>query len=135
MLVAELRETFNTRGREGSRGGIREWTNGNLHAYVEPTATGHRLRLGTTKGNAVPFNRLGAASLVLALVFVLLFLSGTLPGEIMIPLVFGAMGVAALGYNALRLPPWALEREAQMELVAARARELLGGDPKPEDKS
>lgn len=133
MLVAELRETFNAKGRVGSRGGVREWTNGNLHAYVEPTATGHRLRLGTTKGDAVPFNRLGAMSLVVALVsFVLLFLAGELPAESMIPLIFAAMGSGALAYNALRLPSWALEREEQMELVAGRARVLLGAAPEPE---
>ncbi|HSU14730.1 hypothetical protein [Longimicrobium sp.] len=132
MLVADLRETFNARGRVGSAGGIREWNHGNLHAYVEPTATGYRLRLGTTKGNALALNRLGAVSLVAALaVFVLLVLSGQLPDEFMIPLIFAAMGSAALAFNALRLPAWALEREEQMELVAARARVLLGAEPEP----
>jgi hypothetical protein len=43
-----------------------------------------------------------------------------------------AVSAAALGYNALRLPGWALEREAQMEQVAARARVLLGAAPDPE---
>jgi hypothetical protein len=130
MLVADLRETFNARGREKSSGGIREWTNGNLHAYVEPTATGHRLRLGTTKGSATPSNRLGAVSLVVALVaFVMLFMAGQLPGEIMIPLIFAALGGGALTYNALSLPAWAREREEQMELVAARARALLSAAP------
>ena len=33
-------------------GSLRQWTNGNLQALLEPTATGHRLRLGTLKGNA-----------------------------------------------------------------------------------
>ena len=130
MLVAELRETFNARGRESSYADIREWTNGNLHAFVEPTATGHRLRMRTTKGNAVALNRLGAASLVIALVaFVLLFLGGELPAEIMTPLIFAAIGAAALASNALRLPPWALEREEQMERVAVRARAMLGAEP------
>jgi len=136
MLVAELRETFNARGREKSRGDVREWTNGNLHAYVEPTATGHRLRLGTTKGNAVPLNRLGAVGLVMALVaLVLAFLGGELPEAIMTPLILAAMGGGALAFNALRLPPWAQEREEQMTLVAARARVLLGAGPEPGEAS
>ena len=133
MLVAELRETFNARGRESSHGGIREWSNGNLHAYVEPTATGHRLRMGTTKGNAVALNRLGAVSLVVAVIaFLLLFVAGPSPGEPMIPLIFALIAGGALGANALRLPSWAQEREEQMELVAARARVLLGAEPEPE---
>ena len=42
LLVAEFREIFGSRGRIVSHGGVREWTNGNLHALVEPTATCHR---------------------------------------------------------------------------------------------
>ena len=59
----------------------------------------------------------------------LLFLTGELPNEILTPLIFGALGGGALAFNALRLPPWAQEREEQMELVAARARVLLGAEP------
>lgn len=133
MLVAELRATFNARGREESHGGIREWRNGNLHAYVEPTATGHRLRLVTTKGNALAFNRLGLVNLVVAVIaFLMLFAAGQLPGELMIPLIFGAIGSAAVGYNALRLPGWAQEREEQMERIGARAQALLATPPQPE---
>jgi len=43
--------------------------------------------------------------------------------------VFGAV---ALGANALRLPGWAMEREEQMEGIAARARVLLGAAPDPD---
>lgn len=133
MLVAELRETFNAKGRVGSRGDVREWTNGNLHAFVEPTPTGHRLRLGTTKGDALGLNRMGAAGLVAALVWlVVLFMAGGLPEGIFLPLVFALMGGAALAGNALRLPSWAQEREEQMERVAARARALLTAAPAPE---
>ena len=126
MLVADLRETFNARGRESSHGDVREWVNGNLHAFVEPTATGYRLRLGTTNGNALAMNRMGAGGLVMALVvMLLLFLTGKLPDAAMGPLIIAAMGTAALSLNALRLPAWAREREEQMELVAARAMAML----------
>lgn len=127
MIVADLRETFRARGRVGSRGDVREWTNGNLHAFVEPTPTGHRLRLGTTKGDAMGFNRLGAGGLGMALVTLIgLSVTGTLPESIFLPLMMSAMGGGALAWNALRLPGWALARETQMEGVAARARILLG---------
>lgn len=132
MLVAELRETFGARGRVGANGGIREWNNGNLHAYVEPTTDGHRLRLGTTKSDGAFFSRMGVFGLLAALVFVvLLALTGELADDLVIPLLFAAMGGGALGYNTLRLPSWAAEREAQMERVAARARALLSADPEP----
>jgi len=132
MLVAEMRETFHARGRDRSDSGLREWANGNLHALVEPTPTGHRLRLGTTKGDAVGFNRMGGTALVMALVALfVLWLSGGLPEAVFLPLMLGLMGGAALGYNAVRLPGWAREREEQMERIAARALVLLSGDPAP----
>ena len=132
MLVAELRETFDAKGRVGAHGGIREWTNGKLHAYVEPTADGHRLRLGTTKTDGAFVNRMGVLGLLGALVFlVLFFLTGELAEDVVVPLVFALMGGGALGYNALRLGPWAAEREAQMERVAARALALLSTEPEP----
>lgn len=132
MIVADLRETFGARGRVGSRGEVREWTNGNLQAFVEPTPTGHRLRLGTTKGNALALNRAAGAALATAVVWLMvLAVSGGLPEAIFLPLIFILMGSGALTFNALRLPGWAAEREAQMEGVAARARTLLAGPPAP----
>ncbi|CAN5827239.1 hypothetical protein BH23GEM5_BH23GEM5_23600 [soil metagenome] len=59
QLVAELRATFRARGRVMVQGGLREWANGNLHACVEPTDDGYRLRLGTIKGNAAGRGRNG----------------------------------------------------------------------------
>jgi hypothetical protein len=136
MIVADLRETFGAPGRLGSREDVREWHNGNLHAYVEPTSTGYRLRLGTTKGNAVSLNRMGAMGLIMALVWLVVFLVGYGPSNAPIigPLLMFAVSAAALGYNALRQPGWALEREAQMEQVAARTRSLLGAAPPPESQ-
>lgn len=134
MLVADLRETFDARGRVGSRVEVREWTNGNLHAYVEPTPAGHRLRLGTTKGDAMGLNRLGAGALVMALVTLMAHF--LVAGEVDAPIVsmmMAALGGLMLMFNAMRLPSWALEREAQMEHIAARARLLLGGEARPEE--
>ena len=56
QLVAELRTTFQARGKVSSQGSLREWTNGNLHAMVEPGETGYRLRLGTLKSDAIGWN-------------------------------------------------------------------------------
>src|SRR5216117_4608325 len=51
-LVVQLRDVFNARGRTRSDGSLRQWTNGNLQVLLEPTETGHRLRVGTTHGAA-----------------------------------------------------------------------------------
>jgi hypothetical protein len=135
MIVADLRETFGARGRLGSREDVREWHNGNLHAYVEPTTTGYRLRLGTTKGDGVGMNRMGSLGVVFALLWLVVFLVGYGPAQAPIigPLLMLAISAATLGYNALRLPGWALEREQQMEQVAARARVLIGAAPEPQE--
>jgi len=126
LLVAELRETFGAHGQDGSRGGLRAWTNGNLHAYVEPTENGHRLRLGTMKGDAAPLGWLGLTGLVMGLaMLVMLLLSGEVEEEAAVALFLAVMGAAAIGANALRLPRWAGEREEQMEYIATRARALI----------
>src|SRR5690242_12434685 len=62
-LVVELREVFHARGRTSSDGSLRQWTNGNLYALLEPVANGHRLRFGSTHGGARSTISLGLAML------------------------------------------------------------------------
>jgi hypothetical protein len=132
QLVVELRQTFGAHGKQGSQGNLRSWTNGNLHAYVEPTDTGYRLRLGTTKGDAVAMGRLGIAGVVAALLFGLVMLMiGELDGDASPALIFAVMGIAALAFNAFRLPSWAHQREEQMEYIAGRARTIIREEPAP----
>lgn len=132
-LVAELRETFAAQGKDRSHGAVRAWTNGNLHAYVEPTATGYRLRLGTLNGNAVAIGRLGIAALLAGLVIVVsLFLTGDGEEALASAVFFAALGVFLLGMNGLNVPRWAREREEQMEYVAARALTLIRAAPEPD---
>lgn len=125
LLLAELRETFGAHGKDRSSGGLRAWTNGNLHAYVEPTEAGHRLRLGTTKSNAAALGGLGAAALLVGLVMAVFLLATGELGDASLFSVIAALGAAITGANALRLPRWAQEREEQMEHIAARARTLI----------
>lgn len=129
LLVSELRQTFRARGRVESHGSLREWTNGNLHAYVEPTETGHRLRMGTLKGNAMSFGTMGIAGILMGLfVLVAILLTGKEARGLFAPLFLGGMGAAALASGLLGLPRWAREREKQMEHVASRARALIRTD-------
>lgn len=126
MLVAELRTTFGARGRVASEGGLREWSNGNLHACVEPTGTGYRLRLGTRKGDAGALNALGAGGLLAGAVsFGSLLLSGELPGALMVPAMIAAAGLSAFAANLVRLPRWARQREDQMAEIAATVAQIM----------
>ena len=137
ILVGELRETFGASGKVMSHGGIREWTNGNLQVFVEPTATGHRLRLSTHKGSAMGLFALGATGLVAGLALATLFFFEELGRAAMvIPVLVAALGGAILAANVLRLPRWARQREQQMEYLAGRVGALLeeppqGGDSGP----
>lgn len=134
-FVVDLRETFGARGSMKGQGALRQWTNGNLQALLEPTPTGHRIRLRTIKGEAVSMLGgglgmlgLSAAGLVAATV------QGALVDVGMLAAI-GSLGVAGAGLlatSALRLPRWARTRHHQMEEVAARvaltASSLPGSD-------
>ncbi|HEX8394751.1 MAG TPA: hypothetical protein VF665_20570 [Longimicrobium sp.] len=130
-LVAELRSTFRARGRVASQGGLREWSNGNLHALVEPSVDGYRLRLGTVKGNARVLNALGGASLFAGAAALSSALSGGLPQDIIVPGMIAATGLGAFAANLLRLPRWAQTRRRQMDLIGAKAAAIMAADPHP----
>lgn len=130
VLVAELRETFKAKGQVAAHGDLREWTNGNLHAFLEPTETGHRLRLGTHKDAAKALSAIGAVGFVVGLL--LLVTSGldeaTFRGILsaLIPAVMALVGGGVVAGNSLRLRQWADKREEQMAYIAGRARALIG---------
>lgn len=129
LLVAELRTTFRARGRVRSEGSLREWTNGNLHAYLEPTESGHRLRMGTLKGNALAMTRMGIAGMVMGLVLlVVMLLTGRVAEGLFAPVFLGTMGAVAFTSSVLGLPRWAREREEQMESIASRAQALIASE-------
>jgi hypothetical protein len=123
-LVAELRATFGATGRVSMQGSLRQWTNGNLHACVEPAGAGFRVRFGTRKGNAPPLNGLGIGGLIGgAILGVGSALSGN-PEFAAIGVLSGG-GIVTLLFNALRLPRWARRRQRQMDHVAARVQAIL----------
>jgi hypothetical protein len=129
QLVAELRATFHANGKITTHGGLRGWTNGNLHAYIEPAETGWRLRMGTFKSDANSVNAIGAAG---AFLLTPLALAGFPDmGALAASIAVGASGVGALITNWVRLPRWANERREQMNYIASRLRSIIG--PKPGD--
>ena len=120
-LVVDLRETFDARGQVSSHGSLRQWTNGNLQALLEPTPSGHRLRLKTVRGNALALISAGLAFMGMSAA---LLIVGLISGELG-PTLGGVGGAAFLGLGtfalgALRLPAWARTRQRQMDGEAAR---------------
>jgi hypothetical protein len=125
IIVSDLRATFAASGREVSSGGVRRWTNGNLHAYIEPTEGGYRLRMGTRKGDAGALAAIGIGWIAIALFSIAGGLFGGGVSEILKGIGFGAFGAGAFAFNVIRLPRWAREREEQMEYIASRVAALL----------
>lgn len=125
-LVAELRATFGAVGKVTTHGSLRSWSNGNLQAHIEPEGDGWRLRMQTFKGDAGTLASMGGGfALVGMLVFIMALLGGSAAREMLVSLVFMAVGLGQLGYIRLSLPRWADERASQMELVADRVAGLL----------
>jgi hypothetical protein len=126
QLVSECRSTFGTQGRTTTSGGLRDWSNGNLHISVEPTAHGDQLRLSTRKDDALALNALGIGLGGMSMVMSAVVASAGNPAKAFAVLgMFGGMSLLALGANVVRLPRWARERESQMEMIAEHAVKLL----------
>lgn len=137
-FVADLRETFDAPGSMKQEGSSRHWSNGNLQAFLEPSATGHRIRLRTVKGDARGLmigglGLLGFASSAM----VIAALRGLVIGDVGFLLslaTLGTMGAGMFGVAGLRLPGWARLRSRQMEEVAARAAALASLPPAREPR-
>jgi hypothetical protein len=120
-LVVDLRETFDARGTVRYDGPFRQWTNGNLQALLEPTETGHRIRLRTVKGDARGMMTAGLAILGVTAATLIAFGLTSQLGDGWPAMGFlSAMGLGMFGIGAIRLPGWARLRRRQMEAVAAR---------------
>lgn len=126
QLIAEFRTTFGAQGRVTSTGGLREWSQGNLHISVEPTEHGEQLRLSTLKEDGIALNGLGVVMGGMSLLMSAVATAAGKPAKALVVLaMFGGMSLFAFGANLVRLPRWARERERQMEAIAERAVKLL----------
>jgi hypothetical protein len=121
-FVVDLRETFDARGTLRQEGSLRSWNNGNLQALLEPTATGHRIRLRTVKGDARAMLGGGAGMLGMAATMLTAALvTGVNDTGLYAAIGFVAtMGAGMFGSTVLRLPNWAKTRRQQMDELAAR---------------
>jgi hypothetical protein len=130
-LVVDLRMTFDAKGKIRDEGAFRQWTNGNLQALLEPTESGHRLRLRTLKGQAIPF--MGVGGFMLGLSVFTAVTSALSGGALVDPdtVLLAAMGAGFFGWARIPLPHWARTRERQMEDIIARlqAKVTSSGEP------
>jgi hypothetical protein len=129
-LVVDLRETFSARGHVRVDGSLRQWTNGNLQALLEPTATGQRLRLQTIKGDSRSFIGTGLALAGAGgVTFIINALGGGVDwGALSSVGVLVTMGLGMFGVGAGRLPSWAKTRASQMESIAERVLRITSGE-------
>ncbi len=136
-LVVDLRETFDARGTLKHEGSFRQWTNGNLQALLEPTETGHRIRLRTIKGDArgLMVGGIGIFVGAAALLIAAAMRGGFADAGAFSSLGFLAtMGAGMFGLGAIRLPSWARLRRRQMEEVAARLSTGAATEALPEGR-
>src|SRR5687767_12036627 len=123
MLVSDLRETFDAPGKVAQSAGSYEWRNGNLHAYIEPTTAGYRLRMGTRNSGILTTAIAGAAGIAWSAAVVAgLYTAGDV---VAVPAIVSLLGVGAIGSSVVRLRNWARTRAQQMRHIAGRAQELL----------
>jgi hypothetical protein len=120
-LVVKVRETFDATGKVESNGAFRQWSNGNLQVLVEPTATGHQVRMKTVNSGSQALIGMGGF-LVAMTGFVALAqaMAGKLgAGKSLAGIVFlGGMGLAGIVWGSLITPAWARLRRKQMEQLA-----------------
>lgn len=124
-LVTDLHDTFHVYGEIRRNGALRQWQYGNLQAVVEPTETGHRLRLRTLSDRQRSLLTGGLVFFLMGLVFILAVATkgGFLVdfGESVFVSLFALAGLGSLGLSAYQLPRWRKERARQMERITARA--------------
>lgn len=129
VLVAELREGRGVTGRMVSYDDAHEWSDGRLHVFVEPAATGHRLRLIARRRSEVEIVGLGGTAIVVALV---VLVTGALEAaalgpvlEALVPSVLALLGAGSVAGRTLRLRRWGEETERAMARITGRMLGLM----------
>jgi hypothetical protein len=135
LLIAELRTTFGAKGEVTSHGGLREWSNVYLHAFIEPTAEGYRLRLADSISGAAAMPVIGGFFIAFALLILIVLLGKDDPGfRFVVPAFFTLIGGGMIVGTRVALPRWADERERQMEHITQWATALIGAPESDDDE-
>lgn len=124
-IIVELRTTFGGKGEVTSHGGLREWTHGRLQAFIEPTETGHRLRLADSNA-AVGGVVLGGLVVAFALLILVVLLGTGDPGfRLAVPAFLFLLGGGVATGSVVSLSRWVREQERRMRQMCAHAVSLL----------
>ena len=127
-LVVESRDTFQAKGKIQDDGPFRSWTNSNLQILLEPSGEGQRLRMRTVKGNARPYQTMGAAFMTAGGVFSIASFLG-LARDPMDTVFIVLMGAAFFFGSRLTVPGWARTRAQQFEELIARVLHTMQEPP------
>ena len=134
QLISQFRTTFGTPGQATTSGGLREWSQGDMHISVEPTEHGEQLRLSTRNEATVALNGLGIVTGGMSVLMGAVVAAAGKPDKALVVLgMFGGMALAAFGASLLRTPRWARERRQQMEAIAEHVVNLLSNPPVKDD--
>jgi hypothetical protein len=126
QLISKFRTTFGAQGQSTTSGGLRDWSNGNLHISIEPTEHGEQLRLSTLNEEAQLLNGIGVVMGGFSLLMSAVISAAGKPGKaIVIFGMFGGIALAAFAVNLFWLPRWARERERQLQEIAEHTVKLL----------
>lgn len=126
QLISQFRSTFGAPGQAVTSGGHREWSRGDVHIAIEPTAHGEQLRLSTHNEAAQVLNGFGVLTGGMSLLTTAAVIAAGKPEKALAVLaMFGGMALAGFGTNVVRSPGWARLRTRQMEATAAQVVKLL----------
>jgi hypothetical protein len=122
---------FGVQGQTKTEGALREWSDGNLHISVEPSANGNQLRVNDRKDDAVAINGAGFLLIVVGVVLGAFLAATGKPGTAGGVLgFFGAISlIPFFAANLIRTPAWARERERQIEAILNDVVKLLDAKP------
>jgi len=119
LLVVQLRQVFHARGTIRVHGSLRQWSNGNLHAMLEPTPTGYQLRMGTSKGDVRASVLVGTMAIVMAgFVGLMGGMHDTFMSVMPAVVALTVGGSIFMANSVFRVPKWARLRQQQMDDVA-----------------
>ncbi len=125
-LVSLFRTTLEAQGIATTSGGLREWSQGDVHISVEPTERGEQLRLSAHNNVGIVLNGLGLLTGGMSVLTGAVVAAAGPPGKALVVLgMFGGMSLAAFGANLLRSPRWARERARQIDVITEQAVQLL----------
>jgi hypothetical protein len=126
QLISAFRTTFGAPGKATTSGGLRQWSQGDLHICVEPSEHGEQLRLSSLNGGAQALNALSVVTGGMSLFMSAVVTAAGKPGKALVVFgMFGGIALASFAANLLRSPRWARDRERQLAAIAEHAVKLL----------